>query len=176
MHKQYNPSFWANGFERKVYKGVTVFSTYSKKLAEVMWMEKRYFVLVQNGRDTQHVYTGRSPRQAALKAASRGLKKIELRERGTKKIHIYVGSREKVSAPENAPEWMSAKVWKPRVKKLGIRKLEEKKKKTAKKKKKVVRRKKKTTKRRTTKKKKTTKKKTTKRKATKRKTTKRRRR
>ncbi len=136
-------------------------------------MEKRYFVLVKNGKDTEHVFTGRSPRQAALKAASRGIKRIELRERGTKKIHIYIGSRERVPAPENAPAWMGSKVWKPRVRKIGIRKLEEKKKKKA-----TAKKKKKTTKKKAAKKKKkTAKKKTAKKKtAKKKKTTKKRRR
>ncbi|MGD0954815.1 MAG: non-histone chromosomal MC1 family protein [Methanotrichaceae archaeon] len=36
------------------------------------------------------VFTGKSPRQAALKAANRGVKDIRLRERGTKKVHIFI--------------------------------------------------------------------------------------
>ena len=85
-------------------------------------MEKRYFVLQRNGKDTDSVFTGRQPRQAALKAASRGESRIELRERGTKKIHLYTGSRRRVSAPSNAPGWMGSMVWKPNVRKSGIRK------------------------------------------------------
>lgn len=88
--------------------------------------EVRYFALRTggpSGRETA-VYTGRSPRQAALKAASRGEKEIWLRERGTKKVHHFRGSREKVRAPENRPEWMPEMVWKPRVRKSGIVKLE----------------------------------------------------
>jgi Non-histone chromosomal protein MC1 len=34
------------------------------------------------------VFTGKQPRQAALKAANRGYTDIRLRERGTKKVHI----------------------------------------------------------------------------------------
>jgi len=84
--------------------------------------EKRYFVLREKNKEVG-VFTGSQPRQAALKAASRGYTDIRLRERGTKKIHIFKGSRKQVSAPENAPSWMSGKVWKPNVKKVGIEKL-----------------------------------------------------
>ena len=88
--------------------------------------EVRYFALRAGGPSGREsaVYTGRSPRQAALKAASRGEREIWLRERGTKKVHHFRGSREKVRAPENRPEWMPEMVWKPRVKKSGIVKLE----------------------------------------------------
>ncbi|MCK5593810.1 MAG: chromosomal protein MC1 [Candidatus Aenigmarchaeota archaeon] len=85
--------------------------------------ERRNFVLLKNGKDTDSVFTGASPRQAALKAANRGNKSIELRERGTKKVHIFTGSRNEVAAPANRPDWMPAKIWKPNVKKTGIKKL-----------------------------------------------------
>ena len=100
--------------------------------------EQRYFTLVEggpSGRETA-VFTGKQPRQAALKAASRGHGEIWLRERGTKKFHHFKGSRSKVKAPDNKPDWMADYVWKPNVKKLGIKKPEKKKKvKKAKKKK-----------------------------------------
>ncbi len=83
--------------------------------------EKRYFVLMKNGKDTNHVFTGRQPRQAALKAANRGFKHIELRERGTKKVHIYEGSVKVVPAPANRPSWMPEKIKKPTVRKKGIK-------------------------------------------------------
>ncbi len=83
----------------------------------------RYFVLRQSGRDTNQVFTGRQPRQAALKAATRGVTNIVLRERGTKKEHIFTGSRSKVSAPANAPSWMPAQIWKSNVQKKGIKHL-----------------------------------------------------
>jgi len=91
--------------------------------------EQRYFTLVEggpSGRETA-VFTGKQPRQAALKAASRGHNDIWLRERGTKKFHHFRGSRSKVKAPENKPDWMADMVWKPNVKKVGIQKLEKKK-------------------------------------------------
>ena len=84
----------------------------------------RYFVLQKNGRDTSHVFTGRQPRQAALKAATRGESRIELRERGRNRVHVFKGARRRVSAPANAPAWMPRTIWKATVRKEGIRHLE----------------------------------------------------
>ena len=70
------------------------------------------------------VFTGRSPRQAALKAANRDYTDIKLRERGTKKVHVFTGERVQVDKPKGAPAWMPDKIWKPNVKKVGIEKLE----------------------------------------------------
>ena len=83
---------------------------------------KRYFVLLK-GKKEVGVFTGSSPRAAALKAASRGNSDVQLRERGTKKVHVYKGVRKKVAAPANRPSWMPAQVWKPNVKKVGIKRL-----------------------------------------------------
>ncbi len=83
----------------------------------------RYFVLQSSGKDTSHVFTGRQPRQAALKAATRGFTSITLRERGRKKLHIFSGSRKKVGAPANAPAWMPRSIWKANVRKKGIKHL-----------------------------------------------------
>lgn len=85
--------------------------------------EVKYFVLQKGGQDTEHIFSGKQPRQAALKAATRGFKEIQLRERGTKKIHMFTGSIEVVDAPANRPSWLPAKVKKAKVKKLGIKKL-----------------------------------------------------
>lgn len=71
------------------------------------------------------VFSGKSPRQAALKAANRGHTDIKLRERGTKKVHIFTGERKQVEKPASAPAWMPDKIWKPKVKKIGTEKLEE---------------------------------------------------
>jgi len=85
---------------------------------------KKYYVL-KKGKQI-HIFTGRSPRQAALKAATRGFKDIRLRERGrrnkdgTYTIHIFKGSVKVVKAPENRPDWLPAKVKKPVVRKIGI--------------------------------------------------------
>jgi len=89
--------------------------------------EKRYYVLREGGKDTNHVYTGKGPHQAALKAATDGNSGIELRERGGKrksgqvKIHVFSGSRVKVDSPGDRPSWLPAKVWKPKVSKKGIK-------------------------------------------------------
>jgi hypothetical protein len=56
-----------------------------------------------------------------LKAANRGHKDIRLRERGTKKVHMFAGERKQVK--KGAPAWMPDKIWKPIVKKIGIEKL-----------------------------------------------------
>lgn len=85
---------------------------------------KRYFVLREGGEDTNHVFTGKQPRAAALKAATRGYKDIELRERGTKKVHRYQGTRKKVPAPANRPDWMPATIWQSNVSKKGIEHLD----------------------------------------------------
>lgn len=88
--------------------------------------EIRNFVLREkNGKETG-VFTGHQPRQAALKAANRskGTKakpvELRLRERGSKKVHIYKGWKETVAAPKNKPKWMPAKINKPNVKKTGV--------------------------------------------------------
>ncbi len=92
--------------------------------------ETKNFVLRSEDGTETSVFTGRQARQAALKAANRigGTKNkpvdIRLRERGTKKVHIFQGWKEMVNAPENKPEWMPDKINKPFVKKVGIEKLD----------------------------------------------------
>lgn len=83
--------------------------------------ELRNFVLIEGNKEVG-IFTGRSPRQAALKAANRGYTSIVLRERGTKKQHLFSGGRKQVAAPPNRPAWMPEKIWKPWVKKKGIKK------------------------------------------------------
>ncbi len=89
---------------------------------------RNYVLREKNGKETG-VFTGNQPRQAALKAANRskGTKskpvEIRLRERGTKKVHIYHGWKEVVAAPKNKPNWMPDEINKPNVKKVGIEKL-----------------------------------------------------
>jgi hypothetical protein len=53
---------------------------------------------------------GKQPRQAALKAANRGYTDIKLRERGTKKMHVFTGERVQVDKPKGAPAWMPDKI------------------------------------------------------------------
>jgi hypothetical protein len=87
--------------------------------------ETRNFALRDDKGNEIGVFTGKQPRQAALKAANRGITDIRLRERGTKKVHIFVGERVQVTKPKGAPIWMPDKIWKPKVKKMGVEKLEE---------------------------------------------------
>lgn len=89
-----------------------------------MAKETKYYEL-RDGKE-KHVFTGKTPRQAALKAATRGFKNIRLRERGrrnkdgTYSIHVFKGDVKTVDAPANRPKWLPAKVKKPVVKKTGV--------------------------------------------------------
>jgi hypothetical protein len=90
----------------------------------VVGKETRNFALRDAKGNEIGIFTGKQPRQAALKAANRGVKDIRLRERGTKKVHIFTGERKQVKKPANAPAWMPAKIWKPNVKKVSVENLE----------------------------------------------------
>ena len=91
--------------------------------------ETKYYALRAKGGNEGSVFSGRSPRQAALKAASRGNADIRLRERGrrnkdgTYSVHVFKGSRKKVSSPANRPSWLPAQVWKPVVSKVGVERI-----------------------------------------------------
>ena len=90
----------------------------------------RNFVLRDEDGTEHGVFGGKQPRQAALKAANRceGTKSkpetIRLRERGTKKVHVFKAWKKLVKAPENRPSWMPEKISKPFVKKEKIEKIE----------------------------------------------------
>jgi hypothetical protein len=92
-----------------------------------MASKKKYYLLKKGNKVS--VFTGRSPRQAALKAAARGIADIKLRERGrrnkdrTYTIHVFRGSVKVVDAPEKRPEWLPARIKKAFVKKVGIEKV-----------------------------------------------------
>jgi hypothetical protein len=86
--------------------------------------EMRNFALRDKDGTEIGVFTGKAPRQAALKAANRGHTDIRLRERGTKKVHVFTGERVQVKKPKGAPAWMPDKIWKPQVKKVGIENLD----------------------------------------------------
>ena len=87
--------------------------------------QMRNFALRDKDGNETGVFTGTQTRQAALKAANRGHTDIRLREKGTQKVHIFTGERKQVKKPKGAPTWMPAKIWKPKVKKVGVEKLEE---------------------------------------------------
>jgi len=88
---------------------------------------RKYYVMKKGKKSA--IFTGRSPRQAALKAATRGIADIRLRERGrrnkdgTYTVHIFKGSTKVVSAPENRPSWLPARVKKPVVRKVGVERI-----------------------------------------------------
>jgi hypothetical protein len=83
---------------------------------------KKNFGLIENGKEVG-TFSGYQPRDAALKCASRGKTRIILREKGTKRLHVFTGLRERVKAPSSAPSWLPSMVWKPKVKKVGVRHL-----------------------------------------------------
>ena len=68
--------------------------------------DKKYFVLMKGGQDTSQVFASRQPRGAALKAATRGATDIHLRERGTKRVHVFKGWTTMVKPPASAPAWL----------------------------------------------------------------------
>jgi hypothetical protein len=95
---------------------------------------KRNFALREaNGEES--VFSGNTPRQAALKAARRlepddsesaaERVSLELREKGTDKVHIYEGWAWEEEAPENKPDWMPEVITEANVSKEGIEHLDE---------------------------------------------------
>ncbi len=109
-------------------KSLSGYENMAKKTKTKTKTARNYVLRGKNGKETG-VFSGSQPRQAALKAANRskGTKanpvEIRLRERGSKKIHIFKGWKEIVPAPENKPDWMPDKINKPNVEKVGIEKL-----------------------------------------------------
>lgn len=97
--------------------------------------DKRNFALRESGGQETSVFSGRTPRQAALKAARRlepasseeeaQRTNIELREKGTKKVHIYEGWAWEEDAPDDKPDWMPDRITEANVSKQGIEHLEE---------------------------------------------------
>ena len=84
---------------------------------------KKYFVLMEGGSDTTQVFVSKQPRGAALKAATRGHTNIELRERGTNKVHCFSGWTEMGKKPKNGPKWLPAMIKKANVKKSGTKRI-----------------------------------------------------
>lgn len=95
---------------------------------------KRNFALRDDGEETS-VFSGNTPRQAALKAARRlepassedaaDRTELRLREKGTDKVHIYEGWAWREEAPENSPDWMPDEITEANVSKQGIEHIEE---------------------------------------------------
>ena len=97
--------------------------------------DKRNFALRDRTGNETSVFSGRTPRQAALKAARRLTpadteqhaqhKELRLREKGTKKVHIYEGWAWEEEAPDDSPDWMPEEITEANVSKEGIEHLEE---------------------------------------------------
>ncbi|MDH5018635.1 non-histone chromosomal MC1 family protein [Halobacterium rubrum] len=97
---------------------------------------KRNFALRTDDGTEPSVFSGNTPRQAALKAARRlddvggseddaDRHDIELREKGTDKVHIYEAWAWEEDAPDDKPDWMPGDITKANVSKQGIDHLDE---------------------------------------------------
>jgi hypothetical protein len=96
---------------------------------------KRNFALREEDGSEDSVFSGNTPRQAALKAARRlepasseeaaDPVDLELREKGTDKVHIYEGWAWEETAPDNSPDWMPDEITEANVSKEGINHLDE---------------------------------------------------
>jgi hypothetical protein len=97
--------------------------------------DKRNFALRKSNGEEQSVFSGGTPRQAALKAARRldpaysendaDPEEIRLREKGTHKVHIYEGWAWEEEAPDDKPNWMPSEITKGNVSKEGVEHLDE---------------------------------------------------
>lgn len=97
--------------------------------------DKRNFALREADGEESSVFSGRTPRQAALKAARRldpapseddaDPQELRLREKGEKKVHVYEGWAWEESAPDDKPDWMPDEITKGNVSKEGVEHLEE---------------------------------------------------
>jgi hypothetical protein len=96
---------------------------------------KRNFALRDADGEETSVFSGNTPRQAALKAARRlepdpsedeaDRTELRLREKGTDKVHIYEGWAWEETAPDNKPDWMPQEITEANVSKQGIEHLDE---------------------------------------------------
>lgn len=96
---------------------------------------KRNFALRETNGNETSVFSGNTPRQAALKAARRlepadgeenaDRVELRLREKGTQKVHIYEGWSWREEAPDDKPDWMPDVITEANVAKQGIEHLDE---------------------------------------------------
>ncbi len=96
--------------------------------------ENRNFALRTADGEEPSVFSGKTPRQAALKAARRlepaGSEKtaerqeIRLREKGEHKLHIYDGWAWEEQAPDDKPDWMPDEITKGNVEKKRVEHIE----------------------------------------------------
>jgi hypothetical protein len=97
--------------------------------------DKRNFALREESGEESSVFSGGTPRQAALKAARRlnpagseetaDTQELRLREKGTHKVHVYEGWAWEESAPDDKPDWMPEEITKGNVSKEGVEHLDE---------------------------------------------------
>jgi hypothetical protein len=97
--------------------------------------EERNFALRTSDGEEPSVFSGKTPRQAALKAARRldpapsedeaDTDEIRLREKGEHKVHIYEGWAWEEDAPDDKPNWMPEIITKGNVSKQGVQHIEE---------------------------------------------------
>jgi hypothetical protein len=97
--------------------------------------DKRNFALREDDGEETSVFSGGTPRQAALKAARRldpadseadaDTEEIRLREKGTEKVHVYEGWAWEEQAPDDKPDWMPGDITKGNVSKEGVEHLDE---------------------------------------------------
>lgn len=87
-----------------------------------------YTIVNADGTESGH-YTGKTPRQAAMKAVKvlQGTKEhpvtFKLRELGVKdKLHVFKGYTAMEKAPEKRPAWMKETVRVAHVEKVGVEK------------------------------------------------------
>lgn len=100
---------------------------------------KRNFALREKKggkREETSVFSGNTPRQAALKAARRIEEvgdseedapefELRLREKGTDKVHVYDAWAWESDSPEDSPDWMPEDITEANVSKRGIKHLDE---------------------------------------------------
>ncbi len=92
--------------------------------------EKRHFSLRETDGSESSVFTGRTPRQAAMKAARRlepasskeeaAAQPLRIREHGTNKIHVYKAKAWTEQAPEDSPDWLEGEITEASVSKEGV--------------------------------------------------------
>jgi len=97
--------------------------------------EERNFALRTSDGDEPSVFSGKTPRQAALKAARRlepapsedeaDTEVIRLREKGEHKLHVYDGWAWEEEAPDDKPNWMPEEITKGNVSKQGVEHIDE---------------------------------------------------
>jgi hypothetical protein len=95
---------------------------------------KRNFGVRESDGSESSVFSGSTPRQAAMKAARRldpgpseanaDREELRLRERGTDKLHIYEAWAWEEDAPDDGPQWLSGIITEANVAKQGIEHLD----------------------------------------------------